>query len=163
MRFFNRCLLGSFIAVGLNFAITDVDMAIAATQCRDGWIELPGLGCYHFQVGPVNYHEADRYCQKYNSYLVEIGSQAEQDGLQAVAGILGGDYWTGMTQIGRANSFRWMYSGDSVDYSNWSNNNPNPDVNKEAVIMNGQTNYKWDNVSYQSKANPLCETQNYQL
>ena len=53
MRFFNRCLLGSVIVVGLNFTIADVDMAIAATQCRDGWIELPGLGCYHFQVGPV--------------------------------------------------------------------------------------------------------------
>ncbi|TRY71512.1 hypothetical protein TCAL_06101 [Tigriopus californicus] len=138
----------------------------ARSECQPGWIELPGYGCYLFDLNwSLDWLQAARNCQKLGGHLVEIETQDEQNGLTSIARIIGEDFWIGLTDIGHDGNYRWMYSGNEVSYTNWAANEPDGGIPQSCVMMFSGYGYDfgWTDIKCTEwSAHPLCEANYYQ-
>ena len=112
--------------------------------CEDNWQLFQG-SCYFFTRQKKNIHDAQKFCQDSDAYVVEIESKDEDDFIIEVAlananGDNDGlDYWLGAEKDQNGN-WVWMSSGNPVTYSNWWTDHGRLDSNYVQLLKNGQTN-----------------------
>ena len=81
-----------------------------------------------------------QWCLTEGGYLVEIGTQHEQEWIQMLMSsyILTGAYWVGLSDATQEGVWKWQHSFVEASYTNWCFENPHTDrkSNCAQITMN---------------------------
>lgn len=121
-------------------------------MCGSHWTSL-STGCYHFIVGPVNWHMAKAQCEEMNSQLVEIETEEENAVILKEALKMPGvkEVWIGLSDFGKTGKWRWSF-GKQITYTNWNKGEPNSDKENCGGMYTNHPDHpsspgKWNDIS----------------
>lgn len=89
-------------------------------KCRDGWQKF-NEHCYKLVTTKVNFFEAEMYCRKEQSSLVDIDN-AEEDAW--IKGFKKDFLWISGTDLATHGEWRWLSSGETMKFTNWAIDQP---------------------------------------
>ncbi len=123
----------------------------------DGYVRSEAGHCYKYFKNGKYYSEAKKFCRSQGSYLVEIGSQMEQNFLQELVG--GKKSWIGLQDKDRRKNWDHWNSGSPVVFSNWGHGEPNNHRGEYCAELrnDGDWNGRWNDKNCQRKRNFVCE------
>merc|ERR1712037_895680 len=97
-------------------------------SCEAPWTKL-STGCFRFHEKKMSQDEARRFCENFNSHLVEINSEEENTAILAEIGRKGFpsrhiEFWLGITD--RDSEGNWVLESnrESLPFLNWEPNQP---------------------------------------
>merc|ERR1712126_351324 len=105
------------------------EMENATNACGDGWLLIPGEGCFYFDLeNEMDWFIAEQHCQELGGYLPEnVDSQLEEILVEYTL-LIGGediiDIWLGATDIGNEGHWIWIHSDTQVTEFFWRNAQP---------------------------------------
>uniref|UniRef100_A0A1I8PWG6 C-type lectin domain-containing protein n=1 Tax=Stomoxys calcitrans TaxID=35570 RepID=A0A1I8PWG6_STOCA len=104
----------------------------------------------------------DAVCACYNRGLVPItiDSEHKENQIKRLLTKIGANetFWTGGNNIANANYFKWLSSGNVIEYSNWGYNAPS--YASDNCINIDSTN-KWDHWRCDIESRYMCEENAY--
>ena len=122
------------------------------------------LGCLYFKNQPMNYWEANVYCQDRGSHLVEVGTTEMMEFLVMEMEVWedhdGEDsfWWSGGTDIGREGDWYWQHSLFDVGSFIWGNQQPENSTEKNYLCFTKDFAYMGSACDTDSTdTNPICQ------
>lgn len=85
---------------------------------------------YYYSNGSANYNTANQNAVNANGHLLTVGSQAENDWINARVG----EIWIGYTDVATEGDFVWV-TGEPKDYENWNGGEPNNSGGEDHTVM----------------------------
>ena len=153
------------VILALNGFVHCQDRFVPVAQGRcgvDGWTQF-GDGCYYHYSTPKAWIEARKTCQAYQSDLVCISSERENDfvaqlteGETAWIGLRDEYPYADMTDPREEPEDQWMWTDTSpYQYTNWAEGQPSG--YQDTVQINYDGRGKWDDQDYWVKQGFVCE------
>ncbi|CAG2186837.1 unnamed protein product [Mytilus edulis] len=98
-------------------------------------------------------------CKRRGSFLVKIDDESENQWLQSVMLDNNMDnIWIGANDIDQEGTWRWIYDKTTVEFTNWSKEEPNNyNGNENCADMAKRRSYKWNDRSCTSLLRYICE------
>ena len=139
-----------------------------SNNCPPGWTDGLGLGmgCLLFNFNTTRtWNEAEEFCDRMDgAFLVEIFSTLQQEYMEEKAYEIEGmtgekrDWWIGATDVGSEGVWWWTHSHRLVDFSAWTEGEPNnyggPENYAHLACGHG---YKWNDISYDTQIYTICQ------
>ena len=152
-------------ANSISFVCEYEDVTINADDYQPSGTTLYNNSKYEFYDTPVTWTTAKLICEKKGGHLVTVNSQNEQAVLEQLIKDKATHprLWLGATDEYSEGKWKWI-TGESIDYQNWSANEPN-DTDDEDFMMLYINSGTWNDVYDSTKGNNydysfICEYDN---
>ncbi|XP_067418418.1 macrophage mannose receptor 1-like [Emydura macquarii macquarii] len=131
------------------------EMEIIDTGCQKGWKRY-GTYCYSIGQIPVTFSEANKICERNQSYLASIENRYEQAYLISLVGLRPEKYfWIGLSNVEEQGTFKWT-NGEAVLFTHW--NSAMPERKPGCVAMRtGTAAGLWDVLNCEMVETFLCK------
>uniref|UniRef100_A0A8C8RNB2 Macrophage mannose receptor 1 n=1 Tax=Pelusios castaneus TaxID=367368 RepID=A0A8C8RNB2_9SAUR len=123
--------------------------------CQKGWKRY-GTYCYSVGQIPVIFSEANKICERNQSYLASIENRYEQAYLISLLGLRSEKYfWIGLSDVEEQGNFKWT-NGEAVLFTHW--NSAMPERKSGCVAMRtGTAAGLWDVLNCDMVETFLCK------
>ncbi|XP_078334644.1 perlucin-like protein isoform X2 [Crassostrea virginica] len=126
-----------------------------ATHCKNGWKRYNGH-CYHYYSSTKNWFEAQVFCRKQGTFLLQIDDSNENKWVSKTFPNV--EYWIDYFDVGMEGKWVTFSSGKSF-YSNWEKNQPNNYKGSENCAHNNLSRRGyWNDRDCLVKRSFVCET-----
>ncbi|CAG2234627.1 unnamed protein product [Mytilus edulis] len=133
-------------------------MFVCEMSCEKGWINFFSH-CYYIGPDKKTWDDSNADCKRRGSFLVKIDDESENQWLQSV--MLDNNInitWIGANDIDQEGTWRWIYDKTTVEFTNWSKEEPNNyNGNENCADMAKRLSYKWNDRSCTSLLRYICE------
>ncbi|XP_069128542.1 perlucin-like isoform X2 [Argopecten irradians] len=135
------------------------------TNCLPGWIFNDG-SCYFFSRDTETWVESFAYCQIYDSELVSIRNEAENNFLKSELRkrhVADSDwnvcYFTSGTDAPVEGRWEWAPTGDPLTYTNWGTHEPsNGGGNENCLCLYKAHDFSWNDRNCHNQDHFICRT-----
>ncbi|NXN35615.1 MRC1 protein, partial [Rhinoptilus africanus] len=144
---------------------TDQRYGFCPSQDKDTTWITDLLTNIHYQINSesaLTWHEARKSCQQQNAELLSVTDIHEQMYLKELTGGIDSALWTGLNRLDLRSGWEWI-GGSPFQYLNWAPGNPSPGSGKLCVVLNPETNAKWQNLECDQKLGYVCKKKNFTL
>nr|XP_008161018.1 macrophage mannose receptor 1-like isoform X2 [Chrysemys picta bellii] len=131
------------------------EMESTDAGCRKGWKRY-GTYCYSIGQIPRTFSEANKICERNQSYLASIENRYEQAYLISLVGLRPEQYfWIGLSDVEEQGTFKWT-NGEAVLFTHW--NSAMPGRKPGCVAMRtGTAAGLWDVLNCEMVETFLCK------
>ncbi|XP_029732228.1 perlucin-like [Aedes albopictus] len=124
---------------------------------------------FYIPIMKLNWIGAVQYCNRIGMRLAVVNSESKNLAvLEAIHaanedGIDLSNAWIGASDISKEGTFVWLATGRPVNYTNWSENNPNNDEGTENCVEIAyqpytQFKWRWNDNKCDAVNNFVCES-----
>lgn len=147
----------------LLLLLTLLTVAVQSKKCPEDWMTFEET-CFRATVQRnLTFEQAFRSCLQMGGSLAVIKTESEENFIEDnfFRDSINRDFWIGVIRVNRGKgdtAFRWL-DGDSVEYNNWSEGQPdNHEGNEYCVMMSnkGKDNKGWHDVPCRLRNAALC-------
>ena len=127
-------------------------------SCPSGWV-VNDNSCYLFSNGrPLDFYEAQVYCQSHGVHLVTVETSLENRFLKDYLSRLAyKGYWMGSTDEMVEGVWRWLGSDAIVSFKDWYPGEPNDARGEDCGYFESDFGNKWNDDVCTRVHYPLCE------
>lgn len=136
----------------------------------DGCLEGDGYvtvfkKCYYIEKKSMNYADATVNCQNHFGKLFEPRDSSTNDQVIETAKITHSsstwysgelNFYIGINDLATEGTFQYATGGD-LNYTNWSNGEPNNSGNEDCVQTRWDHGTKWNDISCAEEHSSICE------
>ena len=102
---------------------------------------------YEVYTNTLDWQTAKKLCEAKGGHLVTIGSSAENNAIHAqIIDTSRERYWIGLTDVDMEGRWKWV-NGESTQYQNWSDGEPNNDSTEENYAEIHSGSGKWNDIA----------------
>uniref|UniRef100_A0A0B6ZSS2 C-type lectin domain-containing protein n=1 Tax=Arion vulgaris TaxID=1028688 RepID=A0A0B6ZSS2_9EUPU len=130
---------------------------VSSHKCYSGWEQYKN-SCYGLGEEHVDWQDAAQFCELYNSYLVEINDEEENNWLVTyLKGKASGSVWTGGSERHHRGVWEWIPSRRPFGkFSSWYGNEP-LGVAEDCLEISAGLGYKWNDLNCLAARRFVCE------
>ncbi|KAL4217786.1 hypothetical protein ACF0H5_022524 [Mactra antiquata] len=126
-------------------------------SCPDGWTRFGG-SCYYFGHNDVSFLDAQKYCEGFHGYLVNINDEDENKFVTSYLEDLKDDrHWIGLTDELIEDVWKHYPSETTATFFNWAPGDPNQLKGANCVAIFRTSGYRWIDEPCTNRFRPLCE------
>ncbi|KAG4068544.1 hypothetical protein HA402_004885 [Bradysia odoriphaga] len=106
-----------------------------------------------------NWYRALSHCIANGMRLASVLSEEENDEIlkQIRDSGTGVDFWLSGTRLGNNDNYYWMGHNEALNFTNWSDGEPNNAFGHESCVHISYQNYKWNDLDCLFSAYFVCE------
>ena len=102
---------------------------------------------YELYNTAMPWKQAYKFCEQQGGHLVTINSEEEQNFIcELIPDVTNNLIWAGATDLYSEGNWKWI-TGERMNYTNWSENQPDDCDNNEDYLMINKNTYKWNDAN----------------
>ncbi|XP_077864342.1 polycystin-1-like protein 2 [Saccoglossus kowalevskii] len=149
--------------VAVNVVLTVIAPPTTGNSCDENKVEFRS-SCLEFVTHEKRFGDAELYCADLGGHLIFVTDQETQEFVVNAATNVQAEFdewWIGLTDRETEGVFRWL-DGSELVYEYFQDNEPNSRgaQNKDCVLVQKHDEYKWNDLSCNTKSRFICQYAN---
>ncbi|XP_062592101.1 perlucin-like protein isoform X2 [Saccostrea cucullata] len=123
--------------------------------CKQGWKRYNGH-CYRLFSTKMNWFEAQFFCRKQGTTLLQINDARENKWLSTHYPKV--YYWIDLTDAGKEGEWMMFSTGKRPTFTSWGKGQPDNSGNEDCAHDNSPRNGEWNDGQCSNKIQVMCES-----